>query len=68
MTIKQMRITLGMTQEQFANYFHINICTLRMWEQGVNRTPDYVLFSIQRVLELEGKLLNTEESKDDLHM
>lgn len=53
--IKKVRAHSGMSQSQFANYFHINISTLQMWEQGINRTPDSVLFMVKRILELEGR-------------
>lgn len=53
--IKQIRSQLGMSQSQFANAFHINISTLQMWEQGINKTSETILFLIKRILELEGR-------------
>jgi putative transcriptional regulator len=37
--VKIIRRTLGLTQEEFANRFHIPLGTLRDWEQGA-ATPD----------------------------
>lgn len=53
--IQLIRKHTGMSQSQFANAYHINISTLQMWEQGINRTPDSILFLIKRILELEGR-------------
>lgn len=53
--IQLIRKSLGMTQSQFAQYFHINVDTLRMWEQGVNRTSESALYMVKRILELEGR-------------
>ena len=53
--VKQIRTYMGLSQSKFANYFHINISTLQMWEQGINKTPESTLFMIKRILELEGR-------------
>ena len=37
--IKTLRRALGLTQEEFANRYHIPLGTLRDWEQG-RREPD----------------------------
>ena len=52
--IQQIRKHVGLSQSQFAERFHIKISTLQMWEQGINRTSETVLFLIKRILELEG--------------
>ena len=36
--VKQLRVRLGMTQEQFSARFGVNLGTLRAWEQG-RRSP-----------------------------
>ena len=53
--LKRIRAQLGMSQSQFASYFNINISTLQMWEQGINRTSPTVLYLVKRILELEGR-------------
>lgn len=40
--IKYLRLSTGMKREDFANYFHIPIGTVRDWEQGKRKMPEYV--------------------------
>lgn len=54
MNVKEMRVLTGLSQTDFANKFHIKIDTLRMWEQGVNKTPEHSRYMIERILQLEG--------------
>ena len=56
MNIKQLREKTNLSQSKFAEKFHINLRTLQRWEQGQTPTPDYVVFLIGRILELEEKL------------
>jgi putative transcriptional regulator len=46
---KVVRRALGLTQEEFANQFHIPIGTLRDWEQGRN-VPDKAAEAYLRVI------------------
>ena len=58
--IKILRQRLGMTQERFAEAFHLPITTLRDWEQG-RSTPDAparaLLLAIERDPEAMRRLL-----------
>jgi putative transcriptional regulator len=47
--VKVVRRALGLTQEEFANQFHIPIGTLRDWEQGRN-VPDKAAEAYLRVI------------------
>lgn len=40
--IKYLRLSTGMKGENFANYFHIPLGTVRDWEQGKRKMPEYV--------------------------
>lgn len=40
--IKYLRISTGMKREDFANYFHIPLSTVRDWEQGKRKMLEYV--------------------------
>lgn len=57
MTILELRQKTGLSQSKFANRFHLNVRTVQQWEQGTRKTPDYVIWLIARVIELE-ELLN----------
>lgn len=56
MTIKEMRTATGLSQSGFASYMHVNVDTLRVWEQKPDKTPVHIAWMIHRILELEGKL------------
>lgn len=57
MTILELRQKTGLSQSQFAKRFHLNVRTVQTWEQGTRKTPDYVIWLIAKVIELE-ELLN----------
>ncbi|MBQ0000359.1 MAG: helix-turn-helix domain-containing protein [Clostridiales bacterium] len=40
--IKYLRLLTGMKREDFANYLHIPLNTVRDWEQGKRKMPEYV--------------------------
>ena len=40
--ITHLRLSTGMKREDFANYFHIPLGTVRDWEQGKRKMPEYV--------------------------
>lgn len=52
-SIRALRQRTQMTQPQFAERFHLNLSALQSWEQGRSRTPEYVVYLIGRVLDLE---------------
>lgn len=53
MTIKELREQTGLSQSKFAQKFHLNIKTLQAWEQNIRNCPEWTLWMIQRILELE---------------
>ena len=59
MTILELRQKTGLSQSQFAKRFHLNVRTVQTWEQGTRKTPDYVIWLITRVIELE-ELINVK--------
>lgn len=56
MTFKELRQASGMSQSQFANYFNIPPSTLKKWEQGQRKCPDYLLELMKYKLENENKI------------
>ena len=56
MTILELRQKAGLSQSQFAKRFHLNVRTVQTWEQGTRKTPEYVIWLIERVMELEEML------------
>lgn len=50
---KMLRIRSGMSQNQFAKYFNIPPSTLKKWEQGQRKCPEYLLELIEYKLTKE---------------
>lgn len=51
--IKYLRLLTGMKREDFANYLHIPLGTVRDWEQGKRKMPEYVYELIEYKLSKE---------------
>lgn len=54
--IKKLRESTHMSQAQFANYFGIPESTLKKWEQGTRKPPEYVVSMTKQILEYENKI------------
>ena len=55
MSVYELRVGLGLSQSQFAKKFHLNVKTLQSWEQGFRNCPEWTLWMMQRIIELENK-------------
>lgn len=49
--IKELRLKTGLSQQDFADRFNIPVSTLRQWEQGRRKAPDYVFALLNEVLQ-----------------
>lgn len=54
--IAHFRSLCGLTQKEFAKKYHINVSTLAHWEQGHRNPPEYVLYMIQHIYNLEKQI------------
>lgn len=54
--IKKLRESTHMSQAQFASHFGIPESTLKKWEQGTRKPPEYVGSMIKQILEYENKI------------
>lgn len=54
MTIKELRTSAGMTQQAFADYFHISKRAIESWEGGQRKCPEYLEELIEYKLRNEG--------------
>jgi DNA-binding transcriptional regulator YiaG len=52
-TIKELRQKTGLSQNKFAQKYHIHTTTLQHWEQGVSKTPETILYLLERVIDYE---------------
>lgn len=53
MTIKELREQTGLSQAKFGQKFHIPVANIANWEQGIHKPAEYIVFMIERILELE---------------
>ena len=60
-TIRRLRVNTGLSQAQFAAYFHIPTCTLQDWEHNRRTPPAYVLYMMQELLKKD----KTKESSSN---
>lgn len=51
--VKNFRISTGLSQSKFAEYFGIPVRTLQEWEQGRRTPPDYLIELLKRIWKLE---------------
>ena len=51
--LKYLRLLTGMKRKDFANYLHIPLNTVRDWEQGKRKMPEYVYELIEYKVEKE---------------
>ena len=58
MTIKELRTKTGLSQSKFGQKFHIQTINISNWEQGVHKPPEYVLYMIEHILELESRYVD----------
>jgi len=62
MTISELRNILSMSQRQFSNRSGIPIGTLRNWEQGISKPPEYVFQMLYAMIRRD-KMINVETIK-----
>ncbi len=55
MTIKQLREMTGLSQDKFAQMTHIPAGSIRNWEQGIRKPPEYVLFLLENFIKKGSK-------------
>lgn len=56
MNIKELRLQTKMSQSQFSEYFNIPASTLKKWEQGQRKCPEYLFELIKYKLKIENKI------------
>ena len=62
MTIKELRKATNMSQSKFSAYFDIPTSTLQDWEHERRTPPPYIIKMMKRILDLEKRLLEKENS------
>ena len=64
MSIRELRSYTGLSQNKFAAMFGIPASTIKDWEHGRRKPPQYVINMIQEILEYRGIIINTNYIAD----
>lgn len=59
MSIRELRHYTGLSQNKFAAMFGIPAATIKDWEYGRRKPPQYVINMIQEILEYRGIIINS---------
>ncbi len=51
--IKALRAKTGLSQQKFGMLFKISTINISNWEQGVAKPPEYVLYMLERLIEID---------------
>ena len=51
--MKDFRLSTGLSQSKFAEYFGLPVRSIQEWEQGRKNPPSYLLELLKRIWELE---------------
>ena len=62
--IKELRESTGLSQNEFANRFHIPVSTLRKWEQNESTPPSYLVELIEKSLPCNKKEYQSYQGSD----
>ena len=52
-TMKDFRLSTGLSQSKFAEYFGLPVRSVQEWEQGRKNPPPYLLELLKRIWKLE---------------
>ena len=51
--MKELRAKTGLSQQKFGMLFRIAAINISNWEQGVTKPPEYVIYMIERLIEVD---------------
>lgn len=65
-----IRKAVKMTQKEFSEYIRIPVADIRNWEQGCRKPPEYVMGMMERIMIMDGLLVDTSQTyiSSDLHI
>lgn len=56
LSVKNLRLKVGMSQQKFADHFGIPIGTIKAWEQCRRNPPSYIVDMMEKILRYQKKL------------
>lgn len=51
--LKALRAQTGLSQQRFGMLFRISAINIANWEQGVTKPPEYVVYMLERLIQLD---------------
>ena len=54
--LKELRANTGLSQQKFGMLFQIAAINISNWEQGITTPPDYVIYMLERLIEIDPKV------------
>lgn len=58
--MKELRARTGLSQQKFGMMFKIAAINIANWEQGVTKPPEYVVYMLERLMELDPTIPKVE--------
>ena len=63
--IKALRAKTGLSQQKFATHFKISTINVSNWEQGVSKPPEYVMYMLERLIEIDPLVPRVDKKEDE---
>lgn len=51
--LKALRLKTGLSQQKFGVLFKIAAINIANWEQGLSKPPEYVVYMLERLIDLD---------------
>ena len=59
--LKELRAKTGLSQHKFGSLFKIAPINISNWEQGLTTPPEYVMYMIERLIEIDPTVPKKED-------
>ena len=61
--MKALRAKTGLSQQKFGMQFKIAAINIANWEQGLAKPPEYVIYMLERLIEIDPTVPKKKETK-----
>lgn len=61
--IRELRARTGLSQQRFGMLFRMAAINISNWEQGVTKPPEYVLYMLERLIELDPEIPKVDKEE-----
>ena len=62
--IKYLRSKTGLSQQKFGMLFKISAINISNWEQGVTKPPEYVVYMLERLINIDPEVPKKSDKKE----